>query len=454
MDSFASIRELPGMLPTIKHSTNSILMRSKASPDWSCPAERSSSARLVSTPPRRLWLELFPAAGGIYQEIPNDTIEPASAAPVALHLSSEACSPDFSHHLCFSDLSPLYPPSLRHALPPVSRRAAADYLCLCPGSVHSPCVPPADTVLTPPLAAQSGNSSTAPVVVPANSAALFPSSAAASAPASSSAVAAKSATPVVGPTYAATATNLLPVPVYGSNPTATGAPAAYSTATASGLAVNLPAYTYNLTSEVRLFLAKLELRMELLTPGGGRQTLATRVSVCNQTTQFCATSRCTLPLANVTVNLYVHSPATRASPSDAWNRQLQPHYDGMELPVRRRSRISSPAGHRSRQLLRLQVTDVRLPHRVPESRCHPTDQVCRQLQRRLHVRDWRHVRYGQPGHPALPSQCGRRYPQVSPASVVTQNYTDECGVGTTEIRAREEQRRHLRRLLSGVSYPS
>lgn len=43
----------------------------------------------------------------------------------------------------------------------------------------------------------------------------------------------------------ATNTKLLPVPTYATA-------SAYAPATASGLAINIPAYTYNLTSEVRL----------------------------------------------------------------------------------------------------------------------------------------------------------------------------------------------------------
>ncbi|KAK4048167.1 hypothetical protein OIO90_005931 [Microbotryomycetes sp. JL221] len=56
--------------------------------------------------------------------------------------------------------------------------------------------------------------------------------------------------------------------------------AAFSNDTAKELARYIPAYTYNLTEE----------------------TLATRVGICNQTTQFCASSKCTSPQANVTVN--------------------------------------------------------------------------------------------------------------------------------------------------------
>ncbi|GAA5881011.1 hypothetical protein JCM16303_004635 [Sporobolomyces ruberrimus] len=64
----------------------------------------------------------------------------------------------------------------------------------------------------------------------------------------------------------ATATSLLSVPTYA---TATSG-GAYSTETAKSLAQYLPGYTYNLTEE----------------------SASTRISICNQTTAFCATSGC------------------------------------------------------------------------------------------------------------------------------------------------------------------
>ncbi|KAK4046698.1 hypothetical protein OIV83_005901 [Microbotryomycetes sp. JL201] len=67
-------------------------------------------------------------------------------------------------------------------------------------------------------------------------------------------------------------------------PTFTGYPqpsaVPYSNDTAKDLAKYLPAYTFNLTEE----------------------SLPTRIAICNQTTQFCASSKCTSPMANVTVN--------------------------------------------------------------------------------------------------------------------------------------------------------
>ncbi|KAM0790163.1 hypothetical protein ACM66B_005482 [Microbotryomycetes sp. NB124-2] len=56
--------------------------------------------------------------------------------------------------------------------------------------------------------------------------------------------------------------------------------APYSNDTARDLAKYLPAYSFNLTEE----------------------SLPTRIAICNQTTQFCASSKCTSPTANVTVN--------------------------------------------------------------------------------------------------------------------------------------------------------
>ncbi|GAA5841289.1 hypothetical protein JCM3766R1_005016 [Sporobolomyces carnicolor] len=74
----------------------------------------------------------------------------------------------------------------------------------------------------------------------------------------------------------ATATSLLSVPTYA---TATSG-GAFETSTAKSLAQYLPGYTYNLTEENQ----------------------ATRVSICNQTTAFCSTSKCTKSGANVTTN--------------------------------------------------------------------------------------------------------------------------------------------------------
>ncbi|GAA5940505.1 uncharacterized protein JCM15063_002355 [Sporobolomyces koalae] len=74
----------------------------------------------------------------------------------------------------------------------------------------------------------------------------------------------------------ATATSLLSVPAYA---TATSQ-AAFATATAKALAHYLPGYTYNLTEE----------------------SSSTRISICNQTTAFCATSGCSKMGANVTTN--------------------------------------------------------------------------------------------------------------------------------------------------------
>ncbi|GAA5960645.1 hypothetical protein JCM3765_005888 [Sporobolomyces pararoseus] len=74
----------------------------------------------------------------------------------------------------------------------------------------------------------------------------------------------------------ATATSLLSVPTYA---TATSG-GAFATSTAKSLAQYLPGYTYNLTEE----------------------STATRISICNQTTSFCATSGCSKSGANVTTN--------------------------------------------------------------------------------------------------------------------------------------------------------
>ncbi|BGP41975.1 hypothetical protein JCM10449v2_005972 [Rhodotorula kratochvilovae] len=73
----------------------------------------------------------------------------------------------------------------------------------------------------------------------------------------------------------ATATNLLSVPAYATQTTA-----AFATATASALAASLPPYTYNLTQESE----------------------STRTSICNQTTAYCASAKCTSDAANVTTN--------------------------------------------------------------------------------------------------------------------------------------------------------
>ncbi|GAA6056838.1 hypothetical protein JCM3770_003594 [Rhodotorula araucariae] len=73
----------------------------------------------------------------------------------------------------------------------------------------------------------------------------------------------------------ATATNLLSVPAY-----ATETAAAFASATASALAASLPPYTYNLTEESE----------------------STRTSICNQTTAYCASAKCTSDAANVTTN--------------------------------------------------------------------------------------------------------------------------------------------------------
>lgn len=74
----------------------------------------------------------------------------------------------------------------------------------------------------------------------------------------------------------ATATSLLSVPTYA---TATSG-GAFATETAKSLAQFLPGYTYNLTEE----------------------SSGTRISICNQTTAFCATSGCSKSSANVTTN--------------------------------------------------------------------------------------------------------------------------------------------------------
>ncbi|ORY76875.1 hypothetical protein BCR35DRAFT_305624 [Leucosporidium creatinivorum] len=55
---------------------------------------------------------------------------------------------------------------------------------------------------------------------------------------------------------------------------------AYSNATATQLAAYLPGYTYNLTEE----------------------SMTTRIGICNQTTQFCASAKCSSSAANVTSN--------------------------------------------------------------------------------------------------------------------------------------------------------
>ncbi|GAA6015288.1 hypothetical protein JCM11491_001000 [Sporobolomyces phaffii] len=84
-------------------------------------------------------------------------------------------------------------------------------------------------------------------------------------------------TAYAAPTNAtATATSLLSVPTYA---TATSG-GAYATSSAKAFAQYLPGYTYNLTEE----------------------SASTRTSICNQTTQFCATSGCSISGANVTTN--------------------------------------------------------------------------------------------------------------------------------------------------------
>ncbi|KAM0751352.1 hypothetical protein T439DRAFT_325498 [Meredithblackwellia eburnea MCA 4105] len=71
----------------------------------------------------------------------------------------------------------------------------------------------------------------------------------------------------------ATATQLLTVPTYSTA-------SAFATPQASSLAIYLPGYTYNLTSESN----------------------TTRTGICNLTTQYCATSQCSSSTANVTTN--------------------------------------------------------------------------------------------------------------------------------------------------------
>ncbi|GAA5914019.1 uncharacterized protein JCM6883_007122 [Sporobolomyces salmoneus] len=74
----------------------------------------------------------------------------------------------------------------------------------------------------------------------------------------------------------ATATSLMSVPNYA---TATSG-GSFETSTARSLAQYLPGYTYNLTSESE----------------------ATRISICNQTTAFCSTARCSKSESIVTTN--------------------------------------------------------------------------------------------------------------------------------------------------------
>ncbi|BGP09848.1 hypothetical protein JCM10049v2_005723 [Rhodotorula toruloides] len=101
----------------------------------------------------------------------------------------------------------------------------------------------------------------------------------------------------------ATATNLLPVPSY-----ATQSTAAFATATAKALASSLPGYTYNLTEESE----------------------ATRVSICNQTTAFCASAGCSADNANVTVNFC--NPTTMGWNCEC-NNKAQSRLQPLTVPV-------------------------------------------------------------------------------------------------------------------------
>ncbi|BGO93390.1 RHTO0S09e02718g1_1 [Rhodotorula toruloides] len=101
----------------------------------------------------------------------------------------------------------------------------------------------------------------------------------------------------------ATATNLLPVPSY-----ATQSTAAFATATAKALASSLPGYTYNLTEESE----------------------ATRVSICNQTTAFCASAGCSADNANVTVNFC--NPTTLGWNCEC-NNKAQSRLQPLTVPV-------------------------------------------------------------------------------------------------------------------------
>lgn len=95
--------------------------------------------------------------------------------------------------------------------------------------------------------------------------------------------------------------SLLPVPTYAmANPSGT---TTYSNATASQMAKSLPGYTYNLTME----------------------NLATRIGICNQTTQYCEISACDKPLANVSTNFC--NPTTmgwNCACNDGANSRLSP----------------------------------------------------------------------------------------------------------------------------------